>query len=44
MISRKDESCFLVPVEFRKDMFGSFHDVVYDFDVFHVFLTHRETT
>ena len=44
MISRKDENCFLVSIEFRDETVGSFHDVIYDFDIFHVFLIRRETT
>ena len=44
MISRKDEDCFLVPVEFRNESFGPFYDVIYDFNIVHIFLTRRETT
>ena len=43
MISRKDETRFLVPVEPRNETFGSFHDIIYDFYIFHVFLVHRES-
>ena len=39
MISRKDESGFLVPVKPRDEMLSSFYDVVHDFDVIHVLLT-----
>ena len=43
MIRRKDENRFLVPIEPRNETFGPFHDVIYNFYVFHVFLVHRES-
>ena len=42
MISRKDEDSFIVRVEIRDEAFGSAHEVVDDFYIFHVFLTRRE--
>ena len=42
MISREDENRFFVPVELRNETFGSFHDVIYDLDVFHILLTNPE--
>jgi len=38
VVSCEDENGFLVPIELRNEILRSFHDVIYDFDVVHVFL------
>ena len=44
MIGRKDENRFIILIELRNETLGPIHDVVHNFDVFHVFLTGREAT